>query len=590
MKRWGSFTIMLLAVLSSPPLHAQTSPVIADAKSALISGDLAKAISLLTPIATNTTDPARQDAIEFLGLALERQGDFAKARVQYEQYIQLYPNAPSTPRVAERLKGVVASQEAAAQNRKWASVDNGSKPATPSPVLTNQPKPAQQQLKSTLKDRLHIPEPAPDPNLWTWEHSGDIAQFYYRSDLFVPKHQTAQSDIISTGDLSVSGENGYYRFTGRASGYDLTGLESGKNDVLASISTFYADIADKKSGSSLRVGRQSRNDAGIFGRFDGLDINLNSSPRLSMGFSAGSPVYSRNALPFDEGRYFASTSLTYAPKEIPLRGSIYAIEQRVKSVVDRRAIGAEVIYEKDKFDASAHVDYDVFYNKLNSAGLTGSWQVSDSWSINATLDYQTVPFLLTSNALLGQATDTLPSLVSILGNNEVIGLAKDRTAHAMIGTFGVNWQVNDAWQASFDAYLADYSGTKASGGVSAEPNQRPDIYIALTLSGASILLEGDQLTWGARYSDSASSTVYSGEASLRYPINDKLRLNTRLRISAKDIKKGNTLHWIVMPDFGLRYRVNKHWNLETDFGLRWENQPGADEFDLQAAIGYRYDF
>ena len=156
-----------------------------------------------------------------------------------------------------------------------------------------------------------------------------------------------------------------------------------------------------------RVGRQSKSTGGVFGRFDGAVLGWEPADLYKFQIFSGSPVYSSKVLPFADGRYFYGASLDYTSVIKDWAGSIYAVEQDVKDVVDRRAIGAELRYLGKKVTVYSAADYDIFYNELNNAYVSGTWNPVEGTSLYATVDFRRVPFLLTSNALIGQNFDKL---------------------------------------------------------------------------------------------------------------------------------------------------------------------------------------
>ena len=159
---------------------------------------------------------------------------------------------------------------------------------------------------------------------------------------------------------------------------------------------------------------------------------------------------------------------------------------------------------------------------------------------------------------------------------------------------GISYPLNEQWTAALDATIADYSGTPASGGVDEMPDPGMEIYLSTQLTGSSIFAENDSLSLGLRYSGNDSSDLYLADASLRYPVNDKLRISPRLRVSLRDTKKSSNQQILVMPSLGLRYRLNKNWNFEVEAGARWEDSrssAGNDQnTELLVNAGYRYEF
>lgn len=81
------------------------------------------------------------------------------------------------------------------------------------------------------------------------------------------------------------------------------------------------------------------------------------------------------------------------------------------------------------------------------------------------------------------------------------------------------------------------------------------------------------------------------DASLRYPINDKLRIGPRIRFSYTDSKSPS---YLIMPSVSTRYKFNKSWSFDTDVGARWLETISplnpSSNVDFVASAGYRFEF
>lgn len=601
-----------------PPANDATG-ALKEGKSLLSAGDPKRAVLFFTKAVSNGSGAVKQEAQEMLGLARERAEQLAHARAEYEIYLKQYPKGAGAARVRARLDAVVAAMDDAAQKQfatkltargaaapqmaggkgdgqtlaPPAADANGGSLATTRPgiVVTNQ------GTKTNFK------EPEKDPNAWTWEKNGSIAQYYYRDDNFSPsdvsnglldRHETFQNEFISSGDIFVTGENQNYKVELRSSMYNEFGLGT-QNDIRnTNVGTLYAEGLDKNSGASLRLGRQSKSTGGVFGRFDGGVAGWKLNKQVKLQAYAGSPVYSRAAKPFADGRLMYGASIDYTFPNDELSTSLYIMEQDIKKIVDRRAIGMDVRYANNRMFAYASADYDIFYKQLNLAYASATWNYSVGNSVYATADFRRVPFLLTSNALMGQSVERLQSLAEIFGEDEIDQLALDRTATARTLSVGTSRTLNENWQLSLDATIADYSGTPASGGVDEIPDPGVEFYASAQLTGTNLATENDVATLGLRYSNSETSDMYMVDAFYRYPYSEKLRLNPRLRLSYRDFSGQDRVQYLVMPSLQARYRVAKQWNLELEMGARWEdiimNGDGMQSLDFLATAGYRYDF
>jgi hypothetical protein len=79
-------------------------------------------------------------------------------------------------------------------------------------------------------------------------------------------------------------------------------------------------------------------------------------------------------------------------------------------LTDRTAVGGELRYSDEHFFAASYVDYDVYFGDLNTALLTGNWQITRASNLTFFADYRNSPLLASWNALQGQPVDGLDEL------------------------------------------------------------------------------------------------------------------------------------------------------------------------------------
>jgi len=577
------------------PAPAMPSSPLAEGKKALTEQDYARAVAYFTKAVADGDAATRQEAQELLGLAHERANQLAHAKAEYETYLKAHPTGPDADRVRQRLAGVVAATEAEADAAfaKRKTLDAVAKPpATAGSGTSAAPNGA---IAGTKDHRTAEPR-------WNWSANGSAGQFYYRDDAFsglplhgsLANHDVYQNEIASTADLSVHGSDGRNDIRIRLSGYEENGLDSLTDGQRATVSSAYVDMRNRLNGVSARIGRQTRSGGGVFGRFDGALLGWEMNPQAELRMVVGSPVYYGADMPFEDGRWLYGASLDLRLPDKTWDGSLYVIEQDVGSIVDRRAVGAELRHAGRTLFADAGIDFDVYYGEVNAAYASASWTASDSLTIYGSLDYRHVPFLLTSNALLGQDVGSLAELTGLFGESSTEMLAVDRTASATTANLGLTYALSERWAIDLDASIADYTGTPASGGVDAIPDPGTEIYLSAQLSGSGIFTDSDYLGLGLRYLDSSEYRTFIGDFSMRYPVNDKLRLGPRLRVAYRDSKDDDREQVLIMPSLNLGYRLNEHWSLETEAGAKWEDNLGGDasgdRSEFLFALGYRYEF
>jgi hypothetical protein len=332
----------------------------------------------------------------------------------------------------------------------------------------------------------------------------------------------------------------------------------------------------------------------VFGRFDGAVGTYEPLKDLKIQAVGGSPVYSRSSDPFADNRYFFGASVEYTLPSREWAGSVYAIQQNIRDIIDRRAIGGDIRYLGKTLNGFAAADYDLFYGQLNNAYVSATWLPRDGTTLYGTVDFRRVPFLLTSNALMGQKYSELITLVDDVGLDSVNQWATDRTATSETLTIGGTQNLSTDWQVSVDANVANYSGTPASGTVDATPPPGLEYYGSVQLSGSNLWRENDSGTFGLHYSGSSFRSTYMADASFRIPINESLRLGPRIRTSMSVSKTTNQQTYLIMPSITARYKIDKQWSLEGELGALWQDTvtpiTSTTNVDIIASMGYRFEF
>ena len=597
----------------APGQDAQSA--LTEGKKLLNAGEFNRATAFFTKATSIGSGRVKQDAQEMLGLSRERASQMAFAKSEYEIYLKAYPGGADAARVRDRLNGVVAAMENTANKEfdlrraKLAGVENptpltGAKgdksaanqtlsgaPAQPGTGLTQ----TAQGMKTSLRDAV------PDPKAWVWEKNGSFAQYYYRDDNFVPVaspgqsgHRVYQNEVQSSLDFSFGGSNDEFATEMRLSTFYEKGFGDQANIDNKNLSTVYVDGKWKTKGLGLRLGRQSKSTGGVFGRFDGAVGTYEPIKNMKIQAVGGSPVYSRNADPFADNRYFFGASVEYTLPSREWAGSVYAIQQNIRDIIDRRAIGGDIRYLGKSINGFGAADYDLFYGQLNNAYVSATWLPRDGTTLYGTVDFRRVPFLLTSNALTGQNYSKLTTLVDDVGLGNVNQWATDRTATSETLTIGGTQNLSTDWQLSIDATIANYSGTPASGTVDATPPPGLEYYGSVQLSGSNLWRENDSGTFGLRYSGGSSSSTYMADASFRFPINENLRLGPRIRTSMSVSKMSNQQTYLIMPSMTARYKIDKQWSLEGELGARWQDTvtpiTSTTNVDIIASMGYRFEF
>lgn len=545
-------------IAEPPPGTAESEEKLAarmeEARVAMANGDYRRAIQLYTKVMTSANPKFDPDALEYLGLARERNGQMAHAVAEYQRYLKLYPETEGAVRVQQRLDGLLLAQA-----------------------------PAKEKLKGEVSERSRK------------EVRGSFSQFYtydesYEDELGVMTNRSAlSSDLDITGRVRTQRFDTQARFTG---GYENNFLRRGEDE--ASISALYIDAAGWENRVAGRVGRQSQSTGGVLGRFDGAHLGFQLFSRLRLNLVGGYPVSSSTKTSVETEKGFYGVNMDIGTFLEHWDFNIYAVEQTADGIQDRRAVGGEVRYFHPRRSFFGLVDYDVLFDELNTGLVLGTLVFEDRSTINISLDYRRSPVLTTSNALQGQLTDSLRSLNDIYDDSTLRKLARDRSPISRSASLGVSKPVTEKLQLSGDATISEIGDSRASGGVEAVEGTGIEYSVSFQVTGSSLIKEGDIGIVDLRYFEGHTHKTYSLNLNTRYPVNRAWRINPRVRLDYRlnDRDAGEEIS--VRPSLRTDYRLGRHLRFELEGGGEWSNEdlPGDTRVSTNYYVtsGYRWDF
>ena len=547
-----------------------------EARAASRKGNHAAAIPLLTKVLKFPENEHSAEAQELLAVARHKSGQLEAARSEYDDYLRRYPAGEGTDRVRQRLAGLLtATGEAAPELRESKGQQGGIA-----------------GLGGTA-----------------WSVSGSASQFYIRNDSFrvirdpsLPPdltldpdaHRVHQNSVLSSFDVIAAWSNPQMKSKIRFSGTEEHSFNSDRDRDLVGVSALYGETTIRSLDLTTRLGRQTRSAGGVQGRFDGGLVSWQGTPWARINVVAGSPVLSRKDEPFKDEKLFYGASLDFGPFFGGFETSIFAIEQRDRSVLDRQAIGTELRYLDPTKSAFATIDYDVHFNQLNAAIFSGSWTLPDKSTFNAAVDYRRSPYLSAWTALQGQPFLTLYDMLKIKTKDEIDQLAIDRTATYKSATLGFSRPLTPHLQFSADVTATNVEGTITSGGVDAMPGTGNEYYYSAQLMATDVFRTGDMYVAGLRFADRVDSNLYVLDLNTRFPLTPDLRISPRLRLGYTMGDTTDLREISVLPSVLLNYYWTKDFSLELELGTKWTQRELAGaterETELFVTAGFRYDF
>lgn len=373
--------------------------------------------------------PNRQtrEAQDLIGRVRLRMGDTARARIEFETYLSLYPNGPAAARIRRDLAALPA-------------------PA-PAPVLAEAPQRKEDEPVVSGSTSLYYYGGNGQVRSRDFQDSplSGVPQLVSDQQLAPEKSRQLYGDVdlgwrqrTRESDLRFVARDSYTR--------DLERPDKSRNRL----SALYGDYKSLTGGWGVKFGRQSPTGGGVMGRFDGVQAFVLAKPKLKFGAVAGQPVDRY----FDSKRRFYGASFDADGVVKNFGFGVYAIQQTIDGETDRRALGLEARYFEGGASAFAQFDYDVVMKALNIAAVQATWVMEDNTVVNALYDRRAMPLLSLGNALTFAdasgtmytriadklATTTLPALreqvraTTPFITQAQVGITKPITAHWQFGS------------------------------------------------------------------------------------------------------------------------------------------------------------
>ena len=446
-----------VAVTQNVEIDNQAGALLAQGRDHITSGDYISAIKALNSLLTLPHNKFTNDAIEYIGVARERGGQFALAREMYETYLRINPDSEGAQRVRQRLASMAGG--------------NGE----PVPVL----------------------RPVQDGTVPVKSVFGSLSQTYYRgaaitgASTLTPTQpalsNVTQRSLISFLDLTARYQNGNYdnRVIVRDQ-YTYSWLDSIPKDNR--LSAAYLELKDKKRDYSARFGRQPGSTGGILGMFDGASATYNLSPTWHITGNTGIPKETK----VDARRYFYSLSTDFGPLAQRWYGGFYYIYQYVEGVEDRNAVGAEMRYFEPRHSLYTLFDYDLGFKVLNIAVLQANWQTESNTSYNLLVDHRKSPALQTTNVLIG--TTVLKSYSgwsSLFTPEQLREMAKLHTPESNYYDFSVTHPVSQKLQLGGGINMYNFTESPATAVALAAPGTGNTYIYSLRAIGTGLLFDKD---------------------------------------------------------------------------------------------------
>jgi TolA-binding protein len=585
------------------------------ARAAITAQDYRRAIQLLTSILSSPKNDRSAEAQELLGVVRERNGQLAHAQAEYEIYLEQYPDGQGAVRVRQRLNALSTAQDTPPEPLRkiaeavgaGADLDIAQESIADDPSPLDQEPPQQepadtaQNSPSGFSEDDDTEEETTLPNL-SYSGSLDATYYFHQVTTRFSEFDTArtsvddfvlQNSLVTSLSFKGAYETENHLMSWHISGaYEVDFEEESEGNFR--FSRLYIDHDPKRSDLSFRFGRHLTRSGGVFDRLDGLTVSWQPQEDFSAHFQIGSAVDSvRDPLfQFDRLTYGVSADFTDVFPDTDL--TLYATEQRVGSLVDRRSIGFGLKYEGENLYTNAALDYDPYFDQVNYARVSGTRIFGDQSTLTLSFDYVQSPSLAIGNAERGQADRTLDDLRELFTLNDIKRIAIDRTITSTSATLAYYRPLNDTWLLNMDATIFKTQGNPASAGVPQIAAPGTDYYASVGVFGSSVFSKSDVVSASVRYANTSSSTLNIIDASYRFEPTDKWRLRTRLRSGHRNVIRTGGTENFVIPSVTADYKIRDDMRIELEIGGRVSKTrtPATSDTSIEsfASFGVRYDF
>jgi len=511
---------------SDPPLPPEAlKSMMQEARAAMDAHDYPKAIAILTKLQRQPEFPDRARAQEMLGLARERSGQLAHAKAEYEEYLRHYPQGEGAERVAFRLR-ILRDAEARARTGQQTPADTRGWELSGGFAQTG-------RYDGSRETNGATPNNTPVP----------------------PAPQINENAFFTDIDLLARRRGESYDWLGRVSaGYDKTFSQQapGAGDSTR-VSLASLEVLDRSLGLLTRVGRQTYNQDGVLGTFDGLFMSWQFRPSWAVTAAAGYPVEQTNVSPQTQ-QHFEALALNYTPPGARWDASVFVADQEFQNLTDRQAVGASGRYLTSNASLVSVIDYDIFYHSLNTASVLGTVQLPARWNLSFDAEHRNSPVLMTRNALIGQPFTDLTQLQQVATTDQIYQLARDRTPVTYDYTLTATKPLGQVFVVSALVSATETGATPASGGVPATPSTGTQLTYQTQLFASNLWRSGDFQIVTLTHSNTEIGKVDSISANTRFPIGGAWRLGPRFQVDRLSDTADGSTQTSYIPSFLLEYQ------------------------------------
>jgi hypothetical protein len=403
---------------------------------------------------------------------------------------------------------------------------------------------------------------------------------------------TTQNSLFNDIDLLARRRGDEIDWLGRVSAGYAKSFAQGSTGDDRRISIASIEIVDRSLGILARLGRQTRNQDGVLGTFDGLFVSWQWRPAWGINVTGGYPVEQTTA-GFNTARHFETVAVAYTPPGAHWDASVFAATQQFDGLRDRQAVGLEGRYLSAFASLIAVLDYDTFFHSVNTASLLGTVQLPAHWSVSLDAERRNSPVLTTRNALIGQPASTLAELEQVFTRQQIFQYARDRTPVTTDYSLTATRPLGERFQFSATVSATETGATVGSGGVDPEPSTGLELTYQAQIYSSSLWRTGEFDVLTATYSNTEIGKVIGVSASSRFPLNSAWRIGPRLTIDRRNLVTDDSNELTYIPSVLLDYQRDRkllQFEVGGQIGRRDAQLQSQDTKRYYISLSYRISF
>jgi tetratricopeptide (TPR) repeat protein len=560
--------------VTPPPEGASDKELMATGKAAMAAGEYENATQMFNRLLNLPPNENSQEAQELVGNAREKNGDFDKAKIEYDLYVKLYPGSEGALRVNTRLAAIKDGTAKVADNKF-----------------------------STKKQINQVNQ----TNVF-----GSLSQYYYGGRTLTETRtpgtktndrSTDQSALVTSFDITGRWRHNQYDDKVVFRDAQTHNFPPGDNfRDINRLNAAYWDHEDKALGYMFRLGRQPGNSQGVLGRFDGGFARYNINDNFRITGVAGVPDDGSHSKIITD-RQFYGTALEYGTPASNISGNVYAIQQNADGFAERRALGSELRYFNNTTSWFGLVDYDTIYDRVNIALLQGNWTGPYDITFNALLDHRKSPILYAETAIPAvTGARSVGSLQKLMTKKQIIRTVNEVTADTDTALFGLTKQVTPKWQLGGDIRLNRTSGTRGTGveftpGIAATRATGNTYTYSMQAIGNNTIFADDTSVINGSYVDDphyyAEVLGLTNVATFRTKWHVTSSINFYHQKS--DSSQSDLKIFKVAPTLRVSYQVTDAGLLEAELGFEKSYSDDNTDTKIKSTresmfVGYRWDF